>query len=209
MAAAASSIALADEGEPLIAVLTADALVVSVAIFAAAVAAAIYAKPAYDQAIASLRPAEVEIVDFQLDGTDGAQQTIDTLNEVPVFRVSSVRPYTIRVCVTITNVGAANTWCSFNLWVPASCDLQPCDPAKVQHEVMSRGKLVELTPGEETQCKVSTAEGMLYRGYSKEYNAEITLPTEGCPSESGWPMRLCCFGPNERGFAVEFAWWVA
>jgi hypothetical protein len=208
-AGAVCSVVLTDAAEPLITVLTADVLVASLAIFAAAVAAAIYAKPAYDQAIESLRPADIEMVDFQLSASDGTLPRADTSDGLTVFRVSAARPHTLKLSVTITNVGAVHSLCAFNLKVPVECLLQPRDPAKVQHEIVSVGKVAELTPSVTTRSQVSAAEGMLYRGYSKEYNAEITLPDGECPWESGWPMRLCCFGPNEPGYALDFAWWVS
>jgi len=59
--AAASSFFEVEAHQNLVTVLSGDVLVASVAIFSAAVTAAIYAKPAFDDALARARPADLAL----------------------------------------------------------------------------------------------------------------------------------------------------
>jgi hypothetical protein len=208
-AAAVSSFAEVEAGEDLLTVLTGDVLVASVAIFFAAVAAAIYAKPGFDEAVASRRPAQLEMTYFQLVDSDENPLAAESSDGPPRFRLSQAPPCRVTLYVTVENVGRGASQCILNLRVPFHCGLQPRDPPKAQHDVSSpSGRLVELVRGVSTRCRLSTADAVLPPSVSRTYSAEIDLPNDKV-WDAGWPMRVQFFGPNEPGFAVDFAWWVA
>lgn len=195
--------------QSLLAVLTGLTLVASVAIFAAAVAAAIYAKPAYDDAVSLRRPAELNVEDFCLqDGTTELAPD-DRGTKTPVYSVGGPRPSAVKLRVTITNEAQWNARCIFNIQVPTQCELAPLDAPRLEHYLTGGENLKEVMPGVIVRCRSSAAEGLIPSGVTITYTATITLPDADPDWEFGWPMRVAMRGVGNERLAIDFAWWLS
>ena len=98
--------------ENLLTILTGLTLVASLAILASAVTAAIYAKPAYDEAVAHLRPVALRLYNLTLRDEQG--KTVTVVRQIDGFDVYEVSlPCTTLIQVSVQNVGRASAYCIF------------------------------------------------------------------------------------------------
>jgi hypothetical protein len=203
------SVAELHANESLLTVFAGLTLVASVAIFAAAVTAAIYAKPAYDDAVSLRRPAELNIEDFSLIDGITELEPKDRGAEWPVYDTGQPRPRPVKLRVKIRNVGKRNSRCILNIQVPFECGLFPLDAPRLEHYLSSGENRYTLMPGVVALCRLSAAEGLIPSKMTITYTAEIALPDAAPEWDSGWPMRIVMRGVGNQQLAVNFAWWLS
>ena len=87
----ASAVSMALTGHTLDTIFAGLSLIVSEAIFVAAIAAAVYAKPAYDEAVARMRPPLLHIQEFGIYSVDDSRLSPDRQSERSQ-RIRAVRP---------------------------------------------------------------------------------------------------------------------
>jgi hypothetical protein len=207
-ASAVVSYVIVDAGESLTAVLTGDILIASVSIFLAAVAAALYAKPAYDAATASLRKDDVKLVRLSVD--DGATEIEPEGDGEPrVFVVSNPQPCTVIIKVQFFSIAEHAKPMIFNFQVPAGCEIQPKDnPLSGHYEVYGTTLSPLVVEGEFVPARLTRAESVIYPRVNKSYSVEVTLPYEPSLMLGGWPMRAVVRGLNDKDLALDERWWV-
>lgn len=176
------------------------------AIFLAAVTAAIYAKPAFDEALARTRPAELEL-DVSVMASGVAVPPTST-DDGHVFRVVGACPRTIEIRLSLKNVGKQACACVFNFRVPEQCQLRPLDEVSKQHFLSSGDRDLELVPGLVSTGRYSYAQVVLPSKVYATYAAEISLPADLSSWPSGWPMRVIATGVNNQKLQLDFWWWV-
>jgi hypothetical protein len=198
-------------GEPLATILITDTLIATVAILAAAVTAAVYAKPAYDDAVNLRRPAQLKITEFTLRA-GGSEIEPETGVSPRVFLITCDCPTTLTLDFTVRNVGRHTTRAGFNLRVPEQCGLSPSGDPASGHHLTPGARVRELVPDVLARCVVSSADTVIPRNINKSYSAELTIPAGVCPWESGWPARLLFFNPSSdvdsEPSPTEETWWM-
>jgi len=220
------SVVEVNDRQNLATVLVGLTLIASVAILAAAITAAIYAKPAYDEAVSLLQPIHLSIVDFSLSDENGELVTTDqgqlylgdvgewvfnpsfqSTESVPVYQSTQPLPSDLRLEVTVFNEGKGTARCGMNFRVPAECELRPLDPET--HRLTSANRYARLAPDVYTRCRLSVSDNLIPRGVNKTYAAEIKIPDSVSSWDLGWPMMLMFFRPGETENAIERMWWVS
>jgi hypothetical protein len=208
VASAVVSYVIVDAGQSLTAVLTGDILIASVSIFLAAVAAALYAKPAYDAATASLRKNDVRLLRLSLD--DGATEIEPEGDGEPmVFVVSDAQPCKVIIKVQFWSVANQAMPMIFNFQAPAGCEIQPKDnPLSGHYEVYGTTILPLVAEGDNVPARLTRAVSVIYPQVTKSYSVEVTLPYEPSLSLGGWPMRAVVRGLNDKEPALDERWLV-
>lgn len=220
------SVVEVNDGQDLATVLIGLTLIASVAILAAAITAAIYAKPAYDEAVSLLKPIQLSIVEFSLSDENGELVTTDqgelyigdggewvfnpsfqSTESTLVYQSTQRFPSDLRLEVTVFNEGKGTARCGMNLRVPTECELRPLDPET--HRLTSAHRYSALAPEAYTRCRLSVSDNLIPRGVNKTYAAEIKIPDQASPWDLGWPMRLTFFRPGETETAIDRMWWVS
>ena len=180
------SVAAKNAHENLLTILTGLTLVASLAIFASAVTAAIYAKPAYDEAVTHLRPVDLELYGLTLRNELG--EPITAAGQADGFDVYETSlPCTMLVQVSVQNVGRTSAYCIFNLRVPAECDITPIDPMTGHHQTTDE-RILRLMPRVFTSARYTAAEPQIARGAIVAYAAKVRIP-RAHPSQKAWSMR--------------------
>jgi hypothetical protein len=223
----ALSVVATNEHHDLLTILTGLILVVSVALFAAADAAAIYAKPAYDEAVAHLRPNKLAL--YSLTLCDEPGNTIPTARTADGFDFYDVSlPSAITIRVSFRNVGRASAYCLFNLRVPVECELTPLDDPSSGHHPSTDQRILRLMPTVFMMARYSASEVRVPRGVIVAYAVEVRIP-EVAPSErawvsppaspsqpdpsaarslTAWPIQIVVKGAADDEFSIDRSLWV-
>ena len=220
------SVVEVDDGQDLATVLIGLTLIVSVAILAAAVTAAVYAKPAYDQAASILKPIHLSIVEFSLSDANGQLVTEDqgqllqeapgewifnpsfhSTESLPVYQSTQPLPSVLTLQVTVKNEGKGTARCAMNFQIPSECDLEPRDPPT--QRLASAIRDLPLNDDVSAPCRFSIADTEIPRDISISYVTDITIPAQAPKWRLGWPMYLFFFRPGEQKNAIELQWWVS
>ena len=187
-------------------------LVVSVAILLAAVAAAIYAKPAYDEVVAQRLPPKLEISDITiLDAESKRLTAVGVASSLvggsgdPIERYETRAGSTIQVQVSITNAGKSSARFIFNCHVPVACAIRPKDHPGLAH-YPSVPELYGLTADEEL-CNWTTARLDLPSGLTVTFHLEISIPDESREGDDGWPMDVLVSGERDWQRSVQDKTW--
>lgn len=187
-------------------------LVVSVAILLAAVAAAIYAKPAYDEVVAQRLPPKLEISDITiLDAESKRLTTVGVASSLvsesgdPIERYETRAGSTIRLQASIRNTGKSSARFIFNCHVPAACAIRPMDHPGLAH-YPAVPELYPLTADEEL-CNWTTARLDLPSGLTVTFHLDISLPDEAREGDDGWPMDVLVSGERDWQRSVQNKTW--
>jgi hypothetical protein len=187
-------------------------LVVSVAILLAAVAAAIYAKPAYDEVVAQRLPPKLEISDITLLDAEskrltavGVASSLTNQSGDPIEKYETWAGSTIHLQVSITNAGKSSARFIFNCHVPAACTIRPTDHAGLAH-YPAVPELYSLTADEEL-CNWTTARLDLPPDLTVTFHLDISLPDEAREGDDGWPMDVLVSGERDWRRSVQDKTW--
>jgi hypothetical protein len=203
---AALSLAELLAGEPLLTVLTGLTLIASLAILASAITAAIYAKPAYDEAVSHLLPADLTITETLYDEFDNELSPTDfTHDGFAVYEVP--RQSTCKLHVRVFNAGRAVEFV-FNFFVPAECDLTITDPPEKVHYLAANRLWEIMGVTLLTKDSISRPSGTIARESGATYIVAIGMPDLDCPYLNGWPMEARAKGVSDSGLGVAQSWWV-
>jgi hypothetical protein len=196
------SVVEVEAGEKFAAVLLGLTLVASVAILASAITAAVYAKPAYDEAVAHLRPVALLLHEVSLrDPLDHEVQAKEVAGSPPVYEIGD--PYNLVIRATLQNVGDATAYFVLNFRVPVQVGLRPLDDPRKGHYVSADERVFPFGNGLEVRSSYSVADAVLPKRLLITYAAQITIPAADSPWTEGWPMRIVVRGRNDAKVAVD------
>jgi hypothetical protein len=206
IAAAVSSFFEVKAGQNLSTILTGDVLVVSVAIFAAAVTAAIYAKPAFESARALAEPPRITVQAITV-AQDGSDLTWRVGEDSRIIFTAPTRSAPIKVTVAVNSDDPwpRPTYC--NILAASPCQLNAVSPKSLSTLPDEPSYLLLL---DESPIAVAVVGGdhEVTEAAITRFIAELTVPDERSHWPNGWPVRMTLTANNRRGFVIDETWWI-
>jgi hypothetical protein len=205
-AAGVSSYFEVDANTGLLTVLTGDVLVVSAAIFAAAVTAAIYAKPAFDVARALANPAKIVLESLTV--YQGEVNLVPHLGEDGRdIYTAPARALTLRVSATVASDDEVPRRTRCNILAVLPCNLTPVGPKEFrrQPDEPSWPLLPEEGP---VPIAVVAGNHEVTEAVKSRFIVDLALPVERSRWTNGWPMRMTLTASNRAGFVIDHTFWI-
>jgi hypothetical protein len=205
-AAGVSSYFEVDADTGLLTVLTGDVLVVSVAIFAAAVTAAIYAKPTFDVARALANPAKIVLKSLTV--YQGSVNLVPRLGEDGrnMYTVPA-RALPLRVSATVSSDDEVPRRTRCNILAALPCNLTPVSPREFRRQPDEPSW--PLLP-EEGSVPIAVVAGNheVTEATTSRFIVDLALPAERSRWTNGWPMRMTLTANNRAGFVIDHTFWI-
>ncbi|MHB8243664.1 MAG: hypothetical protein ACYDHN_16970, partial [Solirubrobacteraceae bacterium] len=186
-----------------------DILVASVAIFLAAIAAAIYAKPSYDAARALVEPPVFAPPDVTVRSGGSECHRVHDVNGHDTFLVGTPLPTSVEIEIAVLLKGTVPRQTLTNFLIASPCRLTPISN-KPGHEALGNEPLYELLPNQAIRVSGTVARREIFPSVRTFFAVRATLHDAPSPwPDQGWPIRVMVRGNNQPLPSLDHTWWIA